>query len=85
MPRLSAKSLREKLYLVNRCEVSAALMHSKRRPLYGSAYRWVVNTLTHTKSSVEVVRSVSLARLGVTWRSPSIRPAPHNAMPNNLI
>ena len=47
-------------FLFDEKYIIAAIVHSKRRSLYGSAYRWIVNTLTLTKSRLGIVRLVRL-------------------------
>ena len=49
-------------FLFHEKNIIAAITHSKRRSLYGSAYRWIVNTLTLTKCSLGIVYLVSPVR-----------------------
>ena len=46
--------------LFNEQDFIVIVMHSKRRSVYFSGYRWIVNTLTLTKSSLGVVCPANL-------------------------
>ena len=45
------------------------IMHPTCQYVYGSAYRWIGNTITFMKPNIGVVCSVSLARQGLVSRS----------------
>ena len=49
------------LFCLNEKEFIAIIIHSKRRSVYFSGYKWIVNTLTLTKSSIGVARSANLS------------------------
>ena len=48
-------------FCLNEKDFIAIIIHSKRRSVYFSGYKWIVNTLPLTKSSIGVARSANLA------------------------
>ena len=49
-------------FCLNEKDFAAIIMYSKQQFVYASVYRWIVNALTPTKSSLGVAQSVSMAR-----------------------